>query len=65
MVLKIRIIVIIHEKADPVISNSRCQQEHHKYIDINLFTGKDTHTHTHIHEFRFDVITCEIQFGEN
>ena len=49
--LKIRIIIIIHEKADSVISHSWCQQVHHKYINISFFTGSDTHTHTHTHTY--------------
>jgi len=34
-------------------------------ILILIYSLARIHTHTHIHEFRFDVITCEIQFGEN
>jgi len=36
--LKIQIIVVSHEKANPVISNLWCQQVRRKYI--NFFTSK-------------------------
>ena len=46
--LKIQIIVVIREKVDPIIQThgvSKC------VVNINFFTGRDTHT------LRFDVIT--------
>jgi len=38
--------VVIHEKADPVISDSLFWQVLHKYVSINFFTGSDTHIHS-------------------
>jgi len=70
--LKILITVVIHKKADPVISNSWCQwcqQVHCKYVSTNFFTGsdtdrereRDTHTDFALMSYLTSKQTCHIK----